>query len=130
MGFFAMPHVQLKRWHQDIIDAFPHILKAYKCFIIKTPIGAGKTILASEIIRQFYSGEKVIVLCQRLVILEYFEGILSQYHLVSKLKPNYSESAFDDYDVLLSTSTRARHILDAAIEQAKLIIIDETHHIP
>ena len=46
-----------------------------------------------------------------------------------KLGLNHTEAAFADYDVLLSTSTRARDILDDAIERAKLVIIDEAHRV-
>ena len=121
--------MQLRRWQQEIIDEFPTILKAHRRFIIKAPTGAGKTVLASEIIKQFYSGEKVIVLCHRLVLLEQLERALSREHRVCKLGLNHSEAAFKDYDVLLSTSTRARDILDEAIEQAQLVIIDEAHRV-
>ena len=121
--------MQLRRWQQDIIDGFPSILKAHRRFIVKAPTGAGKTVLASEIIRQFYKGEKVIVLCHRLVLLEQLERALAKEHRVCKLNLNHTEAAFADYDVLLSTSTRARDILDEAIEQAKLVIIDEAHRV-
>ena len=121
--------MKLRRWQQEIIDGFPDIQKAHRRFIIKAPTGAGKTVLASEIIRQFYAGEKVIVLCHRLVLLEQLERALAREHKVCKLNLNHSEKAFVDYDVLLSTSTRARDILDDAVEQAKLIIIDEAHRV-
>lgn len=121
--------MKLRRWQQEIIDGFPEIQKAHRRFIVKAPTGAGKTVLASEIIRQFYAGEKVIVLCHRLVLLEQLERALSKEHKVCKLNLNHSEKAFADYDVLLSTSTRAREILDDAVEQAKLIIIDEAHRV-
>ncbi len=121
--------MELRRWQQEIIDGFPDIQKAHRRFIIKAPTGAGKTVLASEIIRQFYAGEKVIVLCHRLVLLEQLERALAREHKVCKLNLNHSEKAFVDYDVLLSTSTRARDILDDAVAQAKLIIIDEAHRV-
>ena len=121
--------MKLRRWQQEIIDGFPEIQKAHRRFIVKAPTGAGKTVLASEIIRQFYAGEKVIVLCHRLVLLEQLERALAKEHKVCKLNLNHSEKAFADYDVLLSTSTRARDILDDAVEQAKLIIIDEAHRV-
>ena len=121
--------MKLRRWQQEIIDGFPDIQKAHRRFIIKAPTGAGKTVLASEIIRQFYAGEKVIVLCHRLVLLEQLERALAREHKVCKLNLNHSEKAFADYDVLLSTGTRARDILDDAVEQAKLIIIDEAHRV-
>ena len=121
--------MKLRRWQQEIVDGFPEIQKAHRRFIVKAPTGAGKTVLASEIIRQFYAGEKVIVLCHRLVLLEQLERALAKEHKVCKLNLNHSEKAFADYDVLLSTSTRAREILDDAVEQAKLIIIDEAHRV-
>ena len=121
--------MQLRRWQKEIIDDFQSILDSHRRFIIKAPTGAGKTVLASEIIKQFYSGEKVIVLCHRLVLLEQLEKALAKEHRVRKLGLNHTEAAFSDYDVLLSTSTRARDILDDAIEQAKLVIIDEAHRV-
>ena len=121
--------MDLRRWQQEIIDGLPDILKAHRRFIVKAPTGAGKTVLASEIIRQFYKGQKVIVLCHRLVLLEQLERALAKEHRVCKLNLNHSEAAFSDYDVLLSTSTRARDILDEAIEQASLVIIDEAHRV-
>ena len=121
--------MELRRWQQEIIDGLPDILKAHRRFIVKAPTGAGKTVLASEIIRQFYKGQKVIVLCHRLVLLEQLERALAKEHRVCKLNLNHSEAAFADYDVLLSTSTRARDILDEAIEQASLVIIDEAHRV-
>ena len=51
--------MQLRRWQKEIIDDFQSILDSHRRFIIKAPTGAGKTVLASEIIKQFYSGEKV-----------------------------------------------------------------------
>ncbi len=121
--------MKLRNWQNDIIKGFPNILMAHRRFIIKAPTGAGKTVLASEIIKQFYKGEKVIVLCHRLVLLEQLETALSREHKVCKLGLNHSEAAFSDYDVLLSTSTRAKEILDEAIVQAKLVIIDEAHRV-
>ena len=62
-------------------------------------------------------------------MLEQLERALAREHKVCKLNLNHSEKAFADYDVLLSTSTRARDILDDAVAQAKLIIIDEAHRV-
>ncbi|MGB1441324.1 MAG: DEAD/DEAH box helicase, partial [Candidatus Puniceispirillaceae bacterium] len=124
-----MTSIKLRRWQQEIIDEFPSILNLHRRFIVKAPTGAGKTVLASEIIKQFYEGEKVIVLCHRLVLLEQLERALAKEHRVKKLELNHSDPAFANYDVLLSTSTRARDILDEAVEQAKLIIIDEAHRV-
>ncbi|MGC6530295.1 MAG: DEAD/DEAH box helicase [Candidatus Puniceispirillaceae bacterium] len=121
--------MDLRRWQQEIIDGLPTILKAHRRFIVKAPTGAGKTVLASEIIRQFYSGKKVIVLCHRLVLLEQLERALGKHHKVQKLNLSDNQKPFIDYDVLLSTSTRAKDILDDAIKQADLLIIDEAHRV-
>ena len=121
--------MDLRRWQQDIIDGLPEILKAHRRFIVKAPTGAGKTVLASEIISQFYEGKKVIVLCHRLVLLEQLERALGKHHRVQKLNLTKNEKPFTDYDVLLSTSTRAKDILDDAIKEADLLIIDEAHRV-
>ena len=121
--------MDLRRWQQDIIDGLPDILKAHRRFIIKAPTGAGKTVLASQIISQFYEGKKVIVLCHRLVLLEQLERALGREHRVQKLNLTKNEKPFTDYEVLLSTSTRAKDILDDAIKQADLLIIDEAHRV-
>ena len=47
--------MKLRRWQQKVIDEFPEITKNYKKFILKAPTGAGKTVLASEIINRFYN---------------------------------------------------------------------------
>ena len=122
-------HMDLRRWQQEIIDGLPEILKAHRRFIVKAPTGAGKTVLASQIISQFYEGKKVIVLCHRLVLLEQLERALGKEHRVQKLNLTKNEKPFTDYEVLLSTSTRAKDILDDAIKEADLLIIDEAHRV-
>ena len=62
--------MRLRTWQQKIIDSFPSIICQYRRFILKAPTGAGKTVLASEIIERFYKGKKIVVLCHRLVLLE------------------------------------------------------------
>ena len=49
----------LRSWQEKIINDFPTIIKRYKKFILKAPTGAGKTILASEIVERFYKSKKV-----------------------------------------------------------------------
>ena len=46
--------MQLRNWQQKIIDSFPLIIKQHRQFILKAPTGAGKTVLASEIVERFY----------------------------------------------------------------------------
>ena len=72
-----MSPMKLRRWQQKVIDEFPDIVKNYRKFILKAPTGAGKTVLASEIIDKFYKNKKVVVLCHRLVLLEQLERGLS-----------------------------------------------------
>ena len=48
----------LRSWQEKIISDFPTIIKRYKKFILKAPTGAGKTILASEIVERFYKSKK------------------------------------------------------------------------
>ena len=50
----------LRSWQEKIISDFPTIIKRYKKFILKAPTGAGKTILASEIVERFYKSKKDI----------------------------------------------------------------------
>ena len=75
----------LRSWQQKIIDEYPSIIKQNKRFILKAPTGAGKTILASEIVERFYKEKKILVLCHRLVLLEQLERALSKRHKVRKL---------------------------------------------
>ncbi|MCW8915280.1 MAG: DEAD/DEAH box helicase [Magnetovibrio sp.] len=121
--------MQLRNWQQEIIDQFPMILKQYKKFILKAPTGAGKTVLASEIVERFYPDQKIIVLCHRLVLLEQLQRALSKKHSVHKLKASDTGDAFDGYDILLSTNMRAKEMLDDAISKADLIIVDEAHRV-
>ena len=46
--------MELRRWQKKVIDEFPDIIKNYRKFILKAPTGAGKTVLAREIINSFY----------------------------------------------------------------------------
>ncbi len=121
--------MHLRKWQQKIIDEFPLIIKQHRRFILKAPTGAGKTVLASEIIERFYKDKKIVVLCHRLVLLEQLEAALSKKHTVRKLAVSDCGPAFDGYDVLLSTSMRAKSVLADAVAQADLIIVDEAHRV-
>lgn len=121
--------MQLRNWQQKIIDQFPLIISKYRRFILKAPTGAGKTVLASEIVERFYKDKKILVLCHRLVLLEQLESALSKKHNVRKLVSTDTGHAFDDYDILLSTNMRAKEMLSDAIAMADLIIVDEAHRV-
>ena len=121
--------MKLIRWQQKVIDEFPDIVKNYKKFILKAPTGAGKTVLASEIIDKFYKNKKVVVLCHRLVLLEQLERGLSSKHKVKKLGLSETGKAFEDYDILISTNLRSRDFLIKAIKTCDLLIIDEAHRV-
>ena len=121
--------MKLRRWQQKVIDEFPDIVKNYRKFILKAPTGAGKTVLASEIIDKFYKKKKVVVLCHRLVLLEQLEKGLSSKHKVKKLGLSETGKAFENYDILISTNLRSRDFLIKAIKTCDLLIIDEAHRV-
>ena len=121
--------MKLRRWQQKVIDEFPDIVKNYRKFILKAPTGAGKTVLASEIIDKFYKNKKVVVLCHRLVLLEQLERGLASKHKVKKLGLSETGKAFENYDILISTNLRSRDFLIKAIKTCDLLIIDEAHRV-
>ena len=121
--------MHLRNWQQEIVDNFPSIIRQHRRFILKAPTGAGKTVLASEIVERFYKGKKIVVLCHRLVLLEQLEEALGRKHNVRKLAVSDTGSAFEDYDILLSTSMRAKGVLADAVPKADLIIVDEAHRV-
>lgn len=121
--------MRLRNWQQELIDGFPSIVAQHRRFILKAPTGAGKTVLASEIVSTFYEGRKILVLCHRLVLLEQLERALGANHRVRKLEVGDSAPPFQDHDILLSTNMRAMDLLEEAIPMADLIIVDEAHRV-
>ena len=102
--------MEIRNWQQKIIDEFPSIVEENRRFILKAPTGAGKTFLASELIKRFFNKKKVIVLCHRLVLLEQLEKALHKEHSIKKLAVSETSIAFDGYDILLSTNMRAKEL--------------------
>ena len=119
----------LRKWQSEILSRYKEICLMHKKFILKAPTGAGKTILASEIIKKFYKKKKIIVLCHRLVLLEQLEKELSIDHKVKKLGISETSTSFGSSDIILSTNLRSQNAIVEIIKDSDLIIIDEAHRV-
>tara|TARA_B100002051_G_scaffold212731_1_gene204511 strand:+ start:620 stop:2452 length:1833 start_codon:yes stop_codon:yes gene_type:complete len=119
----------LRKWQKEIINKYEEICKSHKKFILKAPTGAGKTVLASEIIKKFYRHKKILVLCHRLVLLEQLEKELKIDHKVKKLGISEDIKCFGNADIILSTNLRSKYAVASLIPDADLIIIDEAHRV-
>lgn len=119
----------LRKWQSDIIDRYDEIRKTHKKFILKAPTGAGKTVLASEIIKKFYENKKILVLCHRIVLLEQLERELKIDHKVRKLGISDDVKQFGLVDIILSTNLRSKYAIASLIPEADLVIIDEAHRV-
>ena len=119
----------LRKWQSEILLRYSEICKAHKKFILKAPTGAGKTVLASEIIKKFYKNKKILVLCHRLVLLEQLERELKIDHKVKKLGISEDTKCFGNSDIILSTNLRSKFSIASLIPESDLIIIDEAHRV-
>ncbi len=119
----------LRKWQSEIINKYDEIRKTHKKFILKAPTGAGKTVLASEIIKKFYANKKILVLCHRIVLLEQLERELKIDHKVRKLGISDDIKNFGEADIVLSTNLRSKYAIASLIPEADLIIIDEAHRV-
>ena len=90
---------------------------------ITTPL-----VAASGLPLQMFE-KKVLILCHRLVILDQLQNALGARSRVRTLAVSDKGKAFEDYDILLSTSMRAKEVLEDAIPKADLIIVDEAHRV-
>ena len=82
--YYNVLFMKLRRWQQKVIDEFLILLRTIGNSFLKAPTGAGKTVLASEIINNFIKKENCRF-CHRLVLLEQLEKGLSNGHQVKKL---------------------------------------------
>ena len=119
----------LRKWQAEILDKYDEIRNTHKKFILKAPTGAGKTVLASEIIKKFYENKKILVLCHRVVLLEQLERELKKDHKVRKLGISDDIKNFGEADIVLSTNLRSKYAIASLIPEADLIIIDEAHRV-
>ena len=93
------------------------VIKNHKKFILKAPTGAGKTVLASEIIKKFYVHKKILVLCHRIVLLEQLERELKINHKVRKLGISDDIKCFGNADIVLSTNLRSKYAIASLIPE-------------
>ena len=119
----------LRKWQAEILDKYNEIRNTHKKFILKAPTGAGKTVLASEIIKKFYENKKILVLCHRIVLLEQLERELKKDHKVRKLGISDDIKNFGEADIVLSTNLRSKYAIASLIPESDLIIIDEAHRV-
>ena len=85
--------------------------------------------MASELIERFYKGQKNYRPLPPFGVVEQLDEALKKKHSVRKLKISDKGTAFEDYDILLSTTMRAKNVLEDAIPKADVIIVDEAHRV-
>jgi superfamily II DNA or RNA helicase len=127
--------MELRPYQADVITAFGHeVAKGRRRIILVAPTGAGKTVIASEII------QAEISLCRRVLVLAHRREIITQTS--QKLHDQGIENGIiaagfmprpvEVVQVASIQTLHARGIRTDAMQlpPADLLVIDEAHHCP
>ena len=119
---------------EQIIDRLKNKPPGYN-LLYQLPTGGGKTVIFSEIVRQYleFSGKKALILTHRIELCKQTSDMLSEFDvknkvIESKVKSLPDEKKFQCFVAMVETLNNRLKGEEIEIKNLGLIIIDEAHY--
>jgi DNA repair protein RadD len=127
--------MELRLYQAEVIEKIEHtIAEGQRRIINVAPTGAGKTIIAAEIIQRWVAARKnVLVLAHtREIIKQISEKLFSRRIMHGVIQAGFTSRPLEHVQVasIQSLWTRAMRTHCMELPRADLLVIDECHHCP